>query len=1119
MTKGTPHRTRQRSPNRPSNPSTRRHALQPQQAYPHGPAAWKFEAPTLPERLLPREWLTHKLEYHLGGERVRGAAFMLAAPPGYGKTTVLAQWARQTSIPVAWYHLDATDDDPVALVRGLIRAFNSVLPRATWRVQEILDHLPTGVLGAMELERVKVTLLDDLRRLLVSPVVLVLTNVSALGVGRGAHTLLSALLTQQPESLRLVLESREKPRLPLSPLYLEHRLEGIGQDELALRDEDFAALLALHDVTLTPEETERLRRLSAGWITGVLLATDAGAPGFLAQKHLTELNRQAVFDYLAAYVLDALPPDVLTFAMQVAVLETITPALANRLLEGEDARERLGVLERRTGFLTRIGVGAGEPVYRFQPLLRQALLGRLKRERGAERRRELHERAGQVLDEDERYEQAVRHYAHAQRYDRIVALIEARRGALIRAGRGATLAKWVAMLPSDVREAHPRLQVLLAELYRHAGQTQRAWQTIRHARPLIEAVTQGQGEPELAARALIVRAALRFDRAQFARARRNSERALTLAPANADEVRIQAGFTLASCLIAMGGTREADACLATIEASALERRDLWALARLYYYRSYLALRCARYTDAQRDAQRALLYAQEAHDEIDAINSRINLALIHSCRGEFASARADLETATDQTRRAGYAQGRVYVLIGQGDLERMQGHYEAAAGVYQRALEVAERRGQLNARDCALSWLGLTLALAGRGDDAIALLSTATSEGAPKSDSLGNILLSLGIAHYLARDISRALEILQQAREQAVQEESVIRVVRTDVFVAASYLAQERLTEARAALQQALEAISVEDAVPVLLPNMRLTPELRPLLEWMNDPRARALSRTLRERGETPVEVGGRRPRADAQGNPTGAIRVYTFGGARVFNGNDPAEHWRLPAARELLCYMLDRGEPVRKETLLAAIWSEKDDDLANLNFRQAVFQLKRVLGRPCLKKSQGKWLLAVDCWVDTHEFERLAAEGEQLAEAGALAEAATALRQALTYSTGPYLEDVYNDWARVRREQLYLRRQAVLERLAALEERLGRFEEAARHHYELLEDPAVHESAYCGLMRYLARRGEYGRVRDLYERLVRDLGADVAPAPETKALYHRLMTEAQSGSRRAPVRE
>jgi DNA-binding SARP family transcriptional activator len=157
--------------------------------------------------------------------------------------------------------------------------------------------------------------------------------------------------------------------------------------------------------------------------------------------------------------------------------------------------------------------------------------------------------------------------------------------------------------------------------------------------------------------------------------------------------------------------------------------------------------------------------------------------------------------------------------------------------------------------------------------------------------------------------------------------------------------------------------------------------------------------------------------------------------------------------------------------------------------------------------------------VDTLEFVRLARVGERLAEAGALADAVTALRQALTYYTGPYLEEVYNEWAQMRREQFYLRRQALLERLAGLEEALGRHEDAARHWYELLEDPAVHESSYRGLMGYYARRHEYGRVHDHYERLTRALGPDVAPAPETKQLYHHLMAEAQQASQHTPVRE
>ena len=122
----------------------------------------------------------------------------------------------------------------------------------------------------------------------------------------------------------------------------------------------------------------------------------------------------------------------------------------------------------------------------------------------------------------------------------------------------------------------------------------------------------------------------------------------------------------------------------------------------------------------------------------------------------------------------------------------------------------------------------------------------------------------------------------------------------------------------------------------------------------------------------------------------------------------------------MMCYLLDRHEPVRKETLLADLWPDKSDQTANINFRQAVFQLNRVLNRKAMIKRDGRWSLAFDCWVDSREFERLVAEGKRLADAGDARAAITALRQALTYARGGYLADVDSDWVRLRAEQLEL---------------------------------------------------------------------------------------------------
>ncbi len=123
-----------------------------------------------------------------------------------------------------------------------------------------------------------------------------------------------------------------------------------------------------------------------------------------------------------------------------------------------------------------------------------------------------------------------------------------------------------------------------------------------------------------------------------------------------------------------------------------------------------------------------------------------------------------------------------------------------------------------------------------------------------------------------------------------------------------YLAQEQLAQARTALRAALRQVSAtEDVAPVLLPNVQFVPELRPCWSGWMIQRARALARAFRERRAR------REPRERRQPISGRSIRVFTFGGARIFVGENLVEHWRLPAAREMLCYLLDHREPVRKE--------------------------------------------------------------------------------------------------------------------------------------------------------------------------------------------------------------
>jgi ATP/maltotriose-dependent transcriptional regulator MalT/DNA-binding SARP family transcriptional activator len=1070
--------------------------------------AWKSCAPLLPEQSLPRERLTVALEAHFDRQRRHGPVALIVAPAGYGKSTLLAQWAHVSNVPFAWYTLDETDNDLALFLRGVTRALESDISRPRWRVVTELDRLRDGIPSADDLDRLGALFLHDLHRVVSRPITLILANLYVLQAEAPTSRLVERLLVEQPDLLGLALESREPSHVPATILRQEQRLYALGADELALTDEEFHAVLALRGLHLTAQETHKLRALYGGWIMGVLLATETGASAVLGEEgaQSRKPNRDAAFDYLARQVIDTLPAEERAFAARLAILDPVTPSVCARMLDVPDARERLAALDRRLSFFDAVARVADETVYRFHPALRASLLRALKTEMSATQVGELHARAGDILRDSGRDEEAVRHYIQAKRFDRVASLIEERQAALLRSGNGESVVRWIQALPPKMSASRPRLQLALAELHRNAGRIASAWQVARSI--CAKVLPQAAHNPELAAQTLLTRAMLYYTEGEHERARDDCERALELTPDDADDLQIQVRFGLVSCLSALNQREKVEALLSDLEERARGARDIAVLARLKYLRAKAYQADLRYVASGQAAEQALLYAQEAEDVRIAVSSQIQLGAILATQGEYTEALELLESAREQARRSGYSVGMAYAVVNLGEVERMRGAYDESLAAYYRAQALLERLTDSTFYSCVMSGLGFTYILNGRSDLAVSLLR-ADYESAPDAShqaTWARMALTLGLAYLREGDPADAVEPIERAH--AIALKSADRALRLDarLILCGLRLAQERDAEATAEILIALDAVSVEDAAPVLLPTAQIVAEVFPIIESLKDGRASALLRAL-ARAERPQPAEQER-RSSSQS----ALRVYTFGGARVFDGNIQLAGWRLPAAREMLCYLLDRQEPVRKEALLAELWPDKTEQTANINFRQAVFQLNRVLNRKAMIKHEGRWGLSFNCWVDAREFERLAIEGRRLATADKSRAAITAFRQALSYARGRYLADVDSDWARLRAEQLDLLRLSCLEQLAELEEQLERYEEAAQRWFQLLEDPTPHENARCGLMRYYARRGEYVNVRDQYDRLWRELGPALAPSPETQALYRDLMTSAPTVS-------
>src|SRR5262245_8430923 len=153
------------------------------------------------------------------------AVTTVVAPAGYGKTTLLAQWAERDSRPFAWVALDERDNDPIVLLRHIAAAFEVDEPVEERLVDALEKH------GASIWTRALPRLSQELAHR--GPIVLVLDDFNLLRT-RGSLEAVAALVDDEAEGSMLVIAGRTPPRLPLAHLRASGRLLELGVSDLAM---------------------------------------------------------------------------------------------------------------------------------------------------------------------------------------------------------------------------------------------------------------------------------------------------------------------------------------------------------------------------------------------------------------------------------------------------------------------------------------------------------------------------------------------------------------------------------------------------------------------------------------------------------------------------------------------------------------------------------------------------------------------------------------------------------------------------------------------------------------------------------------------------------------------
>jgi LuxR family transcriptional regulator, maltose regulon positive regulatory protein len=414
-------------------------------------ASWKLRRPSTRTGAVRRSALVEQLT-----QADPRPVVSVVAPAGYGKTTLLSQWAERDERQFAWVSVDDRDNDARVLLSYVAEALDRLEPVGD-RVSEALSSPVSSVPGSV-VPRLATALAT--RR---SPVVLVLDDVHLL-YNSEARAALSVLAEEVPRGSRIVLAGREMPPVRVARLRAEDRITEIGPDQLSMSLEESSQLLLAAEVALDEEDLTTLHGRAEGWPVGLYLAAlslrQGGSIDAVAQSFNGE--DRFVSDYFESEVLARIPSDERAFLTRSAALERMSAALCEATLDLPRAATTLAGLVRSNMLL--VPLDRRGHWYRYHHLFGDMLRGEL--ERGEpEMMPTIRRRAASWCLANDQPEEAVDYSIAAEDAETAAQLVEAIGLDVYWHGHRNNLDRWIKWLDErDVIKAHPMIAVIASFL-------------------------------------------------------------------------------------------------------------------------------------------------------------------------------------------------------------------------------------------------------------------------------------------------------------------------------------------------------------------------------------------------------------------------------------------------------------------------------------------------------------------------------------------------------------------------------------------------------------------------------------------------------------------------------
>jgi ATP/maltotriose-dependent transcriptional regulator MalT/DNA-binding SARP family transcriptional activator len=379
--------------------------------------------------------------FSLLDEAAKRPIVWLCAPPGAGKSTLVASWLDARDLKHIWYQVDVGDSDSATFVHYMRAAAQQLAPKAAAALPLFTFDLQPN------LARFARAFFRDLFSALPHRCVIVLDNFHEARGSPEQRAALAQGFEEIPEGMTLIVMSRADPPPEFARLVANRQIVRFDASELRCTSDEAAAILG---ADLGAPDMARIQKQSDGWVAAlVLLREHLNRKGAPLDESFAE-GKDAIFQYFAGEIFNSARPENQRALMLTAIPPSFIEAEAIALTGRDDVGQLLEYLYRRHLFIDRRR--GSHTSFHYHALFREFLLDAGRKRLAENERRAATKRAAELLAERGQVSEALALFKDAGEWDAMRTLIRANALDWVRQGRAQAVSDWIEALPAELRE-------------------------------------------------------------------------------------------------------------------------------------------------------------------------------------------------------------------------------------------------------------------------------------------------------------------------------------------------------------------------------------------------------------------------------------------------------------------------------------------------------------------------------------------------------------------------------------------------------------------------------------------------------------------------------------------